>query len=138
MEPPAQLVPLSWMVARTGLHRSTIAEAAADGRIPGATKPPGLNRWLFDPVLAEAWIAAGRPTPQQTTPRSPSASCPGSEPMSDHQRREALPSSDSNTPPLVVLFPHAAHRGINDQPAATPARQARRRTAGTRRAALPT
>lgn len=135
MEEPRSLVGVSWMVKRTGLDRATVKRGAASGRIPGATKLLGV--WRFDPQAVEQWIADGQPKPQQTTAPAASASFASPEPRSDQQRRAEAPPTSASTPPLVVLFPHAAHRGINDQPAEQPARQAGRRGTRTRRAALP-
>jgi hypothetical protein len=119
-----RLVGVSWVAGRTGLHRTTVQQAAKAGRIPGTTKL--LDVWRFDPDEIERWIAAGQP--RQTT-RTP---IPSSEPEHDHQRVAAVPTPDTaaaKSPALVVLFPDAPWRGINDRPADQPATARRRRRA---------
>lgn len=115
---PRGLVGTAWVAQRTGYHRTTVAQAAASGRIPGATKPPGVNTWRFDPDEIERWLAAGRPRQSTGTP-IPS-------PAAEHHQRIA-PAAKSA--PLTVLFPGAAHRGIHDRPAAGPASIRRKRRA---------
>lgn len=127
-QPARVLVGVSWVVKRTGLGHTTIVVNAAKGLIPSATKL--LGRWRFDPDVIEAWVDAGRPKPQTTAPaESCYLSQPAPKPEPQHQRAEAAPS---NPIPLIVLYPHAAHRGINDAPTEKPAQRAtasrRRRT----------
>jgi hypothetical protein len=133
---PRSLVGTAWIVARTGLDRTTIQKAAVRGRIPGAVKLLGV--WRFDADLIDQWISAGM-TPQTTT------STGMAEPLrstSGAEHREGggvsrIPDA-SNIPPLAVMFPGAAHRGLYPElPAERPARaSAPRRRGGHKKAAI--
>lgn len=129
---PRGLVGVSWVVKRTGLHRTTIEKAAARGAIPGATKLLGC--WRFDPDVIERWIAAGRTT-QQTTELAEVRSLSRPAPKPDQHQRGRGPPPQS-TPELVVLFPDAPWRGIHDRPAEQPARATASRRRRTTRAGL--
>jgi hypothetical protein len=106
---PRSLVGTAWIVARTGLDRTTIQKAAVRGRIPGAVKLLGV--WRFDADLIEQWISAGM-TPQTTTSTG-MAEPPRSTPGADGERGQGFRSPPPESiPPLAVLFPTAAHRGL--------------------------
>lgn len=136
MEPPArQLVGTAWVAKRTGLSTRTVQDAAKAGRLPAYRV---LEEWRFDRDEIEAWLAARR-NQQATEPTRVQAEPSRSAPKADHQGRGAKPAHPgaSNSPPLVVLFKNAAHRGINDLPSEQTARPAGRRGARQRKAAVP-
>jgi excisionase family DNA binding protein len=133
MDAPRPLVGVAWVAQRTGLHRTTVQQAAATGRIPAYRV---LSDWRFDPDEIEAWIQAG-------SNRQLVAVTPGSAPATraaptTGRRRGGVPAGVPNPPaPLAVLFPAAAHRGVYDEvPAESPARQAARRRGRNRKAAV--
>lgn len=135
MDEPRGLVGIAWMVAETGLDVTTLQKAAARGVIPGATKPAGINRWLFDPALARQWLADGRPNPTQTT--GPASDCYPPRPAPKPEPRERGRGHPSESTPLLVpIFKNAAHRGIHDLPEERQDRPTGRRRARTRKAAL--
>ena len=137
--PSVRLVGVSWVAMRTGLHRSTVQEAARDGRLPGFFL---CNAWKFDPAEIEAWVSARSNQSRTTDPTlaqaEPSSAAPAAR---HHQGRRASDPTPESTPSLVVLFPNAAHRGVYDElPADEPTATQRpggRRRARTTRAALP-
>lgn len=112
-EPERRLVGTAWLVDRTGLARATIQQAAVAGRIPGAVKLLGV--WRFDVEAIEQWIAASSTPAPAVAVQAPA-------------RVEAARSPHHTAiPPLAVLYPNAAHRGINDRPSEQPTRRPRRR-----------
>lgn len=132
-QPARQLVGTSWVVARTGLSRAAVKRGARDGRIPASKL---LDVWRFCPEQINAWIAAGSNQQPKGMATELAAGSTHPSPAADHQRGRATNPTPESTPPLMVIFPDAPWRGINDQPSETTARPAGRQRARTKKTAL--
>lgn len=126
------LVGVAWVARRLGLHRTTVQQAAAAGRIPAYRV---LSDWRFSPAEIEGWLVANQNT-QATEPvraveePTRTASRPGRRAGGGASR------AASNPPSRVVVFPQAPWRGVSDLPAEDEAGRAPRRRRGNKKAAL--